>query len=107
MKILSALVLTSALFVSNSVSAKGPAAAKAAPHAKESAPQAALSIKVKGMTCENCEKKVTEALKKIDGVADARADHVKGEALVILKNNAKPDIMAMKKAVRDLGYEVQ
>lgn len=107
MKILSALILTCALMASGNAFAKTHSAAKGAAHSTEKAPKAALSLSVKGMTCESCEQKVVEALKKIDGVADAKADHKKGEALIILKGDAKPNVMAMKQAIRELGYEVQ
>ena len=61
------------------------------------------TLLVGGMMCENCEHHVQEALKKVDGIEDAKADHTTGK--VVLAVTKDPDESAMKKAVEDADYE--
>ena len=63
----------------------------------------AETVLVKGMMCENCEKHVQEALKKVDGITDAKADHTTGKVKITFTKT--PDETAMKKAVGDADYE--
>ena len=61
-------------------------------------------IKVEGMMCEHCEATVVKALKKIDGVTEASADHVKGEAVVELSKEVDNELL--KEAIEDRDYKV-
>lgn len=63
----------------------------------------AETVLIEGMMCEMCEKHITEALKSVDGIADVKADHTTGKAVVTYTK--KPDEAAMKKAVEDADYE--
>lgn len=60
-------------------------------------------VDVKGMMCENCERHVSNALKSVDGITDAKADHTTGK--VVVTYTKLPDEEAMKKAVEDADYE--
>jgi len=75
---------------------KGVEKAPAAP-----APEEAVLL-VEGMMCGHCEKHVKEALEKIDGVAEASADHEKGTVRLTLSGPA--DEAALQAAVEKAGY---
>ena len=46
----------------------------------ENSSSSVVILKVRGMTCPHCEKRVTDALLSAEGVKSARADFVKGFA---------------------------
>ena len=48
-------------------------------------------IKVEGMNCGHCEARVNEALKKIDGVSDAVANHTANEVKITLGRRQSDD----------------
>jgi uncharacterized protein len=60
------------------------------------------TIKIKGMSCKNCSRKVTEAIRKVHGVESVEVDVEKGEAVV--GGTASPE--EVKNAVEGAGYEV-
>ncbi|HUI93788.1 MAG TPA: SO_0444 family Cu/Zn efflux transporter [Chitinivibrionales bacterium] len=62
----------------------------------------ALVLSVSGMSCKNCARKVTEAVKKVSGVKEVEVDVKKGKVKVA----GKVDINEVKKAVIDAGYKV-
>ena len=64
----------------------------------------AKKIIVEGMMCEHCEMTVEKALKAIEGVEDAKADHELGQALVSLEGDVSDD--DLKKAIEDKDYKV-
>ena len=62
-----------------------------------------MEINVNGMMCAHCEAHVKEALEKIDGVTEAKADHDANlVTLTITKEIAEDDLKA---AVEAAGYE--
>ncbi len=61
-------------------------------------------IKVGGMTCGHCKAAVEKALKGLAGVKGADVSLERGEARVT-HEPGQPSQAAMKKAVRDAGYE--
>jgi copper chaperone len=62
-----------------------------------------IELKVSGMSCHHCEMAVVKALKKIDGVTDAKADHQAGTATVeVIKDVTR---QAMIDAIKEEGYE--
>ena len=63
-----------------------------------------ITLNVKGMMCPHCEMHVVKALKAVDGVADAKADHTTGKVEVELCKNVEPAVLA--EAVAAAGYEV-
>ncbi len=61
------------------------------------------TLKVEGMMCSHCEAHVKEALEKVDGVEEAKADHEKCEVHVKLsKQVSEADL---EKAVTEAGYK--
>lgn len=62
-------------------------------------------MKVSGMVCGGCEKRVVNALSTIDGVKEVAADHVNGTVLV--KADRKIEKSILKEKIEDLGFEVK
>ena len=60
-------------------------------------------VKIKGMTCEHCQKRVETALNKLPGLK-ADVNHKKGQAILSLEGPWNED--AIRNAVADAGYEV-
>lgn len=63
------------------------------------------TLNVKGMMCAHCEAHVKEALEKIDGVTEAKADHEACEVVVKMSAPVAEDVLAA--AVKDAGYEFE
>lgn len=61
------------------------------------------TLTVEGMSCENCEAAVVEALEDVDGVASASADHETDS--VTVEGDADPLDLVM--AVNEAGYDAQ
>ncbi|MEO9255303.1 MAG: heavy metal-associated domain-containing protein [Tepidiformaceae bacterium] len=61
-----------------------------------------LELNITGMTCEHCVKSVTNALKEVPGVADARVNLETNSAVVEGENF---DTNALIAAVEEEGYE--
>ena len=62
-------------------------------------------IKVTGMSCEHCVKRVIKAIESIAGIKDVQVDLKSGEATF-----DKPEEMSMNdivKAIKKTGYEVE
>ena len=60
-------------------------------------------LKIEGMTCQHCVSHVTEALEGVPGVAAAKVNLKKGEAVV--KSEAT-SLEALSAAVAAAGYKV-
>lgn len=71
------------------------------PIKKEEKPMETI-IKVNGMMCQHCQSRVEAACKAVTGTADAVVDLQLKQVTVI--GNA--DVDALKKAIKDAGYEV-
>ena len=63
-----------------------------------------IKLKVTGMTCEHCEKAVTNALSDVAGV-DKVVDVSRERQEAIVEGAAETE--ALLAAVRDVGYEVE
>ena len=63
------------------------------------------TMKVDGMMCHHCEMHVENALKTLDGVESAKADHEKGEVSITLTKDV--DNSLLSSAVEKEGYEVK
>lgn len=62
-------------------------------------------IKVKGMSCGHCVKRVTRALESLPGLKNVKVDLQSGEAAF-----EKPDKVSMDeivKAIQEAGYQVE
>ena len=63
-----------------------------------------LTLHIKGMMCGHCEATVKNCLEAFPEVEEAIVSHEAGAA--ILKLNAQPDLSALKKAIKEKGYQV-
>ncbi len=63
-----------------------------------------IIIKVNGMVCGGCEKRVKNALENIEEIKKVDANHKKGTVTISLKNNIETRIIEEK--IEDLGFEV-
>ncbi len=61
------------------------------------------TYRVVGMTCEHCERAVSEEVQKLPGVRSARADHLAGELAV---GGDGIEDTAVRVAVEAAGYEL-
>ncbi|AMM41638.1 mercury transporter [Candidatus Desulfofervidus auxilii] len=62
-------------------------------------------IKVTGMSCEHCVKRVIKAIESIAGIKDVQVDLKSGEATF-----DKPETVSMEeivKAIKEVGYGVE
>lgn len=57
---------------------------------------------VEGMMCEHCEASVKKALEKIDGVIEAKANHINGEVKVVTNKEVEDELI--KEAIEDRDY---
>lgn len=58
-------------------------------------------LKIEGMSCEMCSKKVNDSLSGIDGVSDVKVDLKKGTATVMQEGVSDDDLV---RAVLDAGF---
>ncbi|MGE5578756.1 MAG: heavy-metal-associated domain-containing protein [Bacillota bacterium] len=63
-----------------------------------------MNLKINGMSCSHCEKRVAESLRKI-GVAESTVSAKTGSARVTF-DPAKISVPMLEKAVSDAGYQV-
>ena len=63
-----------------------------------------LTLHIKGMMCGHCEATVKNCLEAFPEVEEAIVSHEAGTA--VLKLNAQPNFSALKKAVKEKGYQV-
>ena len=61
-------------------------------------------IKVKGMACEGCEKRIKNALSGINEVENVDANYKTG--LVVVTTNKEYDLAMLEEKIEDLGFEV-
>lgn len=63
-----------------------------------------IKLKVEGMTCEGCERRIQNVLKDIDGVENAIASHI--DKTVKIKLNKDIDVNELIEAIEDLDFKV-
>ena len=63
-----------------------------------------LTLHIKGMMCGHCEATVKNCLEAFPEVKEAIVSHEAGTA--VLKLNAQPNLSALKKAIKEKGYQV-
>lgn len=63
-----------------------------------------ITLKVEGMTCEGCERRIQNVLMDIDGVANVKASHTDKNVKITL--NKDVDINTIKEAIEDLDFKV-
>ena len=62
-------------------------------------------IKVEGMKCEHCKKKVMDALMSIDTIKKVDINLDKKEVTIIPKKGMNIDLSNIEKIINDLGYK--
>ena len=63
------------------------------------------TMKIEGMMCGHCEKRVKKVLEAIDGVESAEVSYEAGTAVVTLSSDVADDVL--EKAVEDQDYTVK
>lgn len=63
-----------------------------------------IELKVDGMTCQGCERRIKNVLKDIDGVEDVKASHKDKNVKIFLSKEVSAD--DLKNAIEDLDFEV-
>ena len=63
------------------------------------------TMKIEGMMCGHCEKRVKKVLEAIDGVENAEVSHEAGTAVVTLSSDVADGVL--KNAVEDQDYTVK
>lgn len=63
-----------------------------------------IKIKVNGMVCGGCEKRVENALCSIEGVKNVKADHNTGNVTIEAEGNVDKELVREK--IEDLDFEV-
>lgn len=64
-------------------------------------------IKVEGMTCQNCQRHVREAIEAVPGVAEVQVDLAGGRATVTLERGAEDNLQPVFQALEQAGYPGQ
>ena len=61
-------------------------------------------IGIEGMTCDNCVKTLTKAIKKVNGIKDVQVDRENARATVTF-DTTKTDIAAVHESIEKSGYK--
>jgi copper chaperone CopZ len=64
-----------------------------------------VQLKVNGMDCTNCERRLETALSQVDGVVRSKADHQQGLLSVVI-DPAKANEEAIRAAIAKAGFGV-
>jgi len=64
-----------------------------------------VTLQVQGMTCTGCEQRLNKALRRVDGVREATADHRSGQVRVRF-DPAVTDRAALTTQIDTAGYSV-
>lgn len=60
-------------------------------------------FQVEGMSCTGCEERVTNAVKRVEGVQRVNADHETGTVEITANEDTKD---AVRTSIHDAGYDV-
>lgn len=60
-------------------------------------------IKVEGMACEGCEKRIQNALKNMEGIENVVANHKEGTVTITAENIVLDKV---KEKIEDIGFRV-
>ncbi len=63
-----------------------------------------IDLRVSGMDCEKCERRITTAVSRLEGVRRVSADHVSGEVHVLADGEVMRDAVARQ--IIEAGYNV-
>lgn len=65
------------------------------------------SLNVKGMSCQNCVKAVTEAVSKVKGAKNVTVNLEKATASWDDDPSSPANLDAIKKAIKEIGFETE
>ncbi len=71
---------------------------------QETAVENEMTVKVSGMMCEHCEKRVKDCLEAFPEIEKAEPDFTTGKVRLTLSGEA--DMKKIRKAIKDVGYKV-
>ncbi len=63
-----------------------------------------VTLKVSGMMCGSCEKKVEKAAKAVEGVESVKATHAEGEVKIML--TGPTSLETLEAAINETGFKV-
>ena len=63
-----------------------------------------INLKVEGMECAGCEKRIQNAVSNIKGVKEVKANHENGVVVITEKDGV--NVEEIKNKINDLGFEV-
>lgn len=63
-----------------------------------------ITVKTTGMTCTSCERTINNALSKLDGIMEAKADYA-SETTRIKYDESKVDVGKIKETIEGVGYD--
>lgn len=63
-----------------------------------------VKVQIQAMTCKPCETTLEQAVKRLNGVSEAKADYVNGTLAVSYRFPC--DLQLLKAAVEDAGHSV-
>ncbi|MCI9177134.1 MAG: heavy-metal-associated domain-containing protein [Clostridia bacterium] len=64
-----------------------------------------ITLKVEGMMCRGCEKRIENAVANIEGVEKVVANH-ENRTVTIIKDQ-KVELKVIKEKIEDIGFEVK
>lgn len=64
-----------------------------------------MLIKVEGMMCEHCEKRVKDCLEAMESIEEAQCDYKQGTVKITFTK--EPELKEMKKAISSAGYKMK
>ena len=65
---------------------------------------ALVTLQVQGMSCTGCEHRISNTLRRVEGVREAAADHTTGRVRVRVGPGVEPETLAAK--ITTAGYTV-
>ncbi|MFD2191968.1 heavy metal translocating P-type ATPase [Pistricoccus aurantiacus] len=68
---------------------------------------AVLTLRIEGMDCGGCERKVEAALSRLEGIEEVSASAVTGSVKVHPRQGASPSRQVIEQAIDELGYTVK
>ncbi|MGB9603147.1 MAG: heavy metal translocating P-type ATPase, partial [Limisphaerales bacterium] len=66
-----------------------------------------ILLKISGMSCQNCVRRVKEAIMAVPGVSSVEIDLSTGKALLKTSTQAPPDIKSLIAAIKNVGYDAK
>lgn len=63
-----------------------------------------IILNVEGMACGGCEKRIQNALSKVDGVKEVVANHTTGKVNLTIEDTLEEKIL--KNIISELGFEI-